>query len=95
MPAAGCSCIWMHLVDHGSLWQTPSKMAYKDLFSSWGKLASVTPVVSKPEGTGWAGRTGYVQVFPLYLGVTVQGPGSRVEGVRVEGLGPAAAGWVV
>ena len=38
-------------------------MAYADRFTAWERDfgVTVTPVVSKPEGTGWAGATGYVQ----------------------------------
>jgi NAD(P)H-flavin reductase len=37
-------------------------MSYADKFQHWEKLGvEVTPVVSRPEGTGWEGATGYVQ----------------------------------
>ena len=42
--------------------QTPDMMSYSDKFDEWSKLGvDVTPVVSKPDGTGWEGVTGYVQ----------------------------------
>lgn len=42
--------------------QTPAKMAYQDKFAEWkAKGVEVIPVISKPEGTGWEGKTGYVQ----------------------------------
>jgi len=42
--------------------QTPAQMAYSDLFAGWEKLGvEVTPVISKPDGTDWEGKTGYVQ----------------------------------
>eukprot|EP00741_Cyanophora_paradoxa_P012902 tig00020629_g12458.t1 len=42
--------------------QTPARMAYKDRFAAWEDIGvKVTPVVSRPDGTGWSGATGYVQ----------------------------------
>lgn len=50
--------------------QTPAKMAYRDLFPSWEGVARVTPVISRPEGTGWAGRQGYIQQCLLEDGLS-------------------------
>jgi NAD(P)H-flavin reductase len=42
--------------------RTPAMMSYRDKFDQWKKSGvDVTPVISKPEGTGWDGATGYVQ----------------------------------
>jgi len=42
--------------------RTPETMAYKDLFDEWKSSGvEVVPVISKPDGTGWDGRTGYIQ----------------------------------
>lgn len=42
--------------------QTPDLMSYQDKFDEWEKLGcKVVPVVSKPDGTEWKGKTGYVQ----------------------------------
>ena len=42
--------------------QTPDKMAYKERIDEWKKSGvEVVCVVSKPDGTGWEGATGYVQ----------------------------------
>jgi len=42
--------------------QTPEQMAYQSKFASWeAQGVTVTPVISKPEGTQWKGATGYVQ----------------------------------
>lgn len=50
--------------------QTPAQMAYQDKFAEWEKLGvSVTPVISKPDGTEWAGATGYVQDAAKEAGV--------------------------
>lgn len=42
--------------------QTPAQMAYQEKFAEWEALGvSVTPVISKSDGTDWSGATGYVQ----------------------------------
>lgn len=42
--------------------QTPAKMAYQDKFADWkARGVEVVPVISKPDGTGWEGKTGYIQ----------------------------------
>ena len=46
------------------------QMAYQDKFAEWEKLGvSVTPVISKADGTDWAGATGYVQDAAKGVGV--------------------------
>jgi hypothetical protein len=45
-------------------------MAFRDLFPSWEGVARVTPVISRPEGTGWAGRQGYIQQCLLEVAPT-------------------------
>jgi len=55
--------------------QTPAQMAYQDKFGEWEALGvSVTPVISKPDGTDWSGATGYVQDVCEAAGVA--NPGS-------------------
>jgi len=50
--------------------RTLDMMAYQDKFAAWEKLGvSVTPVISKPEGTSWKGATGYVQEIAKEIGV--------------------------
>ena len=50
--------------------RTLDMMAYQDKFAAWEKLGvSVTPVISKPEGTSWKGATGYVQEIAKEKGV--------------------------
>ena len=42
--------------------RTPQHMAYTDMFAAWARRGVVvTPVISRPAGTGWTGATGYVQ----------------------------------
>ena len=42
--------------------QTPAQMAYESKFKEWAaRGVNVTPVISRPDGTGWKGATGYVQ----------------------------------
>jgi len=42
--------------------RSPSEMAYAERFAEWEAAGvQVVPVVSQPEGTGWNGRTGYIQ----------------------------------
>uniref|UniRef100_A0A7S2UVS4 Oxidoreductase FAD/NAD(P)-binding domain-containing protein n=1 Tax=Fibrocapsa japonica TaxID=94617 RepID=A0A7S2UVS4_9STRA len=42
--------------------KTPDHLAYKDKFEAWAADGvEIVPVVSRPEGTGWTGRTGYIQ----------------------------------
>jgi len=45
-------------------------MSYQDKFAEWEKLGTnVVPVISKPDGTGWEGETGYVQDVAKAAGV--------------------------
>jgi NAD(P)H-flavin reductase len=40
----------------------PDRLAYADRFPAWrARGVEVVPVISRPEGTGWTGRTGWVQ----------------------------------
>lgn len=42
--------------------QRPADLAFSHRFGAWGGLSvRVIPVVSRPDGTGWAGATGHVQ----------------------------------
>jgi len=42
--------------------RTPDQMPYSGKFAAWeASGVEVVPVISQPEGTGWTGRTGYVQ----------------------------------
>ncbi|MCB9758683.1 MAG: NAD-binding oxidoreductase [Alphaproteobacteria bacterium] len=42
--------------------RTPARMAWQDHFDDWrARGLTVVPVISRPEGTGWTGKTGYVQ----------------------------------
>lgn len=67
--------------------QTPAKMAYRELFPAWEGVARVVPVISRPEGTGWAGRQGYIQQAlvedglsaPERTGVLLCGVGGMVK----------------
>ena len=50
--------------------QTPAQMAYTDKFKEWESMGcKVTPVISKPDGTDWDGKTGYVQDVAKAAGV--------------------------
>ena len=50
--------------------RTPDMMSYQDKFAEWEKLGTkVVPVISKPDGTGWEGETGYVQDVAKAAGV--------------------------
>lgn len=50
--------------------QTPAQMAYQDKFAQWESLGvSVTPVISQPGDSEWAGATGYVQDVAKAAGV--------------------------
>lgn len=50
--------------------RTPDLMSYQDKFAEWEKLgAKVVPVISKPDGTDWSGKTGYVQDVAKEAGV--------------------------
>mmetsp|Transcript_150686 Transcript_150686/g.280986 ORF Transcript_150686/g.280986 Transcript_150686/m.280986 type:complete len:326 (+) Transcript_150686:102-1079(+) len=55
--------------------QTPAQMAYASKFDEWKKLGiDVTPVISKPEGTDWSGKTGYVQDVAKEAGAASKSP---------------------
>lgn len=55
--------------------QTPEKMAYRSKFEEWKKLGiDVIPVISKPDGTGWTGKTGYVQDAAKDAGAASKNP---------------------
>ena len=48
---------------------TPSQMAYTDKVEAWSKLGvDITPVISKPDGSGWDGKTGYVHDVAKTIG---------------------------
>ena len=50
--------------------QTPDQMAYQQKFAAWEELGvTVTPCISQPDGTDWAGATGYVQDVAKEAGV--------------------------
>jgi NAD(P)H-flavin reductase len=51
--------------------QTPTKMAFQGIFSMWENDcgATIIPTISKPEGTNWDGRTGYVQKCMMEDGI--------------------------
>jgi NAD(P)H-flavin reductase len=50
--------------------QTPDLMSYQEKFADWEKLGTkVVPVISKADGTGWDGATGYVQDVAKAAGV--------------------------
>eukprot|EP00591_Stephanopyxis_turris_P015557 CAMPEP_0195542312 /NCGR_PEP_ID=MMETSP0794_2-20130614/51536_1 /TAXON_ID=515487 /ORGANISM="Stephanopyxis turris, Strain CCMP 815" /LENGTH=325 /DNA_ID=CAMNT_0040676443 /DNA_START=30 /DNA_END=1007 /DNA_ORIENTATION=+ len=52
--------------------RSPEDMVYSDRFSAWeAGGVQVVPVVSQPEGTDWAGRTGYVQTALEEDGVAI------------------------
>jgi len=64
-------------------------MAYQDKFESWEKMGvTVTPVISRPEGTGWTGCTGYVQEvaekagFPSSCAILLCGMKGMAEAVK-------------
>jgi NAD(P)H-flavin reductase len=69
--------------------RTPDMMSYADKFDEWKELGvAVTPVISKPEGTGWEGATGYVQdvaeapANPKATAILVCGMKGMFEGVK-------------
>ena len=69
--------------------QTPDQMAYKERIPDWEKLGvEVVCVVSKPDGTGWEGATGYVQDVAKAAGVPAKsamlicGMKGMAEGVK-------------
>jgi sulfhydrogenase subunit gamma (sulfur reductase) len=42
--------------------RTPNELAFQERFATWaGMGVKVVPVISQPDGTGWAGATGHVQ----------------------------------
>jgi len=70
---------------------TPEQMSYSDKFEEWAKMGvDVTPVISKPDGTGWDGATGYVQdaaaaaglVNPKETAILLCGMKGMAEGVK-------------
>ena len=71
--------------------QTPAQMAYESKFKEWAaRGVNVTPVISRPDGTGWKGATGYVQDVakaggigdPAKTAVLLCGMKGMAEGVK-------------
>jgi len=71
--------------------RTPEDMSYANKFAEWEAHGfEIVPVVSQPEGTGWTGRTGYVQTaleedgvpIPRNSGALLCGQKGMVDSVK-------------